>query len=231
MTVIETHTDNTPTPTPHQEAPMSNTITFTPSQFRAIASAVTAASTDDVTPVIEQLQFSVDAGVIRVAATDRYRVSLVTFPVETDYTGEFLLEAKAIKAFAMTAKKETKPGYGKEAADVVFTVDDDGVTVSAGNASVFMRYYTVGNFPPVARLIEPLRENANGVSQISFDVGFLADIAKLYSPAEAWKLDKNRQFDFSFATTESGKAAPLYARNGELGNCIEYILQPRLNAR
>ena len=209
---------------------MSNTFTLTASQFRSVASATVAASTDDVTPVIEQLQFSVDAGVLQVAATDRYRVALVTIPVETEYTGEFMVDAKAIKAFGMTAKKEVKDSYSKEVADVLFTVDDDGVTLSAGNATVFVRFYK-GNYPPVVRLIEPLRANANGVGEISFDIGFLADIAKLYSPAEAWKLDKNRQFQFSFATTESGKAAPLYARNGELGNCIEYILQPRINLR
>ena len=227
MTVIDTHTE---TPTHTLGGSMSNTFTLTASQFRSVASATVAASTDDVTPVIEQLQFSVDAGVLQVAATDRYRVALVTIPVETEYTGEFMVDAKAIKAFGMTAKKEVKDSYSKEVADVLFTVDDDGVTLSAGNATVFVRFYK-GNYPPVVRLIEPLRANANGVGEISFDIGFLADIAKLYSPAEAWKLDKNRQFQFSFATTESGKAAPLYARNGELGNCIEYILQPRINLR
>ena len=227
MTVIDTHTE---TPTHTLGGSMSNTFTLTASQFRSVASATVAASTDDVTPVIEQLQFSVDAGVLQVAATDRYRVALVTIPVETEYTGEFMVDAKAIKAFGMTAKKEVKDSYSKEVADVLFTVDEDGVTLSAGNATVFIRFYK-GNYPPVVRLIEPLRANANGVGEISFDIGFLADIAKLYSPAEAWKLDKNRQFQFSFATTESGKAAPLYARNGELGNCIEYILQPRINLR
>lgn len=213
-------------------------ITLTPEQLYSLASCTVAASKKDATPVIESVRVSVEGGKIVGIATDRYRVARVTFPLSEadegtpDFEGVTIQRAQ-IEGFAKTVKAAKPPAHAP--ATITLEVDEGGlhearrVTLSdfAYSGATSAMQEQLGNFPPVARLF-PSGENAfRPVEQVSLNIAYLADVAKLSHPA----LGRGETPTFRFTKTDNPyKPGPVLISFpiSEVAGSVEYLLQPNL---
>lgn len=213
-----------------------NTLTVTPAQLASLATAVHAASTDDITPVITAIRLSRVDDTVTAVATDRYRIARITLALkladqEELNSPEFtaLVPGKAFDAFARTVKRAA----GRVAADhpsVTIAHDDDARTVTISDtysqSSITLKAI-IGNFPPVERLIPTALECTGTPAGARLNPAYLATMVKLTLPDN----DKHRPWELTgnLPADDKGRKFPpvlfTYGPDGD-SNRIEYLVQP-----
>lgn len=219
-------------------------IMFTPEEFRAVASVGVAASTEDITPIINAVNISVsETGEVTAVATDRYRIARVIFTPKTDklavLTGEdsITINAKELSKFwagiKVNALKSHMPVILFIEEDLqftngkIYTLEYDGTRVQGRSVA--------GNFPPVERLMADYNlEQCEGVPSVALNPNFLGDMVKMYHPRDDKKINmKNVAWQFRFKATDSKKPGPVYITRGSdiAGATLDYLVQPNLLLR
>ncbi len=218
-------------------------IFFTPEEFRAVASVGVAASTDDVTPIINSVNISVtDAGEVTAVATDRYRIARVIFTPRLD---EAVIGGE--DSITINAKELTKFWNGIKAVAIkshmaiVLTFQDDEDYTNSKTYSLEYDGSRVenrsvqGNFPPVGKLMTDYDiEQCEGVPSVVLNPNFLGDMVKFYHPRDDKKVNmKNVSWQFRFKQTDSKKPGPVYITRGTdiAGARLDYLVQPNLLLR
>lgn len=218
-------------------------IMFKPEEFRSVASVGVAASSDDVTPIINAVNISVsEAGEVTAVATDRYRIARVIFTPKMDEAvigGEdsLTINAKELSKFwagiKVNALKSHMPVILFIEEDLqftnskIYTLEYDGTRVQGRSV--------MGNFPPVERLMTDYNlEQCEGVPSVALNPNFLGDMVKMYHPRDEKKINmKNVAWQFRFKQTDSKKPGPVYITRGS-GNTdatLDYLVQPNLLLR
>ena len=217
-------------------------IVFTPEEFRSIASMGVAASTDDITPIINTVQVTVAGGEVTAIATDRYRIARVIFTPKIDnflmtddtininakeltkfWAGIKVKAARSIMPITMTIMTE-EDNYGDSKS---YTLEYDGSTSHSAGVK--------GNYPPVAKLMTGYDVgDCAGVPAVSLKPSFLGDLAKMYHPHDDSRIKMSDiAWQFRFKQTESSKPGPVYITRGSdiLGATLDYLVQPNLLLR
>jgi len=216
-------------------------IMFTAEEFRSVVSVGVAASTDDVTPIIEAISISVNDGVVTAMATDRYRIARVKFTPEiadavTGGDAHVLIGAKELAKFWATIKTE----FLKSGTYVTLEIGES----ESGNSAYELEYLGSGikisgverggNYPPLERLMEGYElGDCDGVPTLGILPQYLGDLAKIFHPRDSAKVNvKTTAWEFRFKRSESGKPGPVYITRGGSGNAsVDYLVQPNLLTR
>lgn len=138
-----------------------------------------AAGTDKYLRALNTVQIEVREPLVRVVATDRYRLGIGD--VEIDTTGK-PMEIGVFKLYLENVKDLVKGlPIKKDSGDVTISLSDDGKYVTFtydGSAGRFNREYRTadGEFPKYESLMP---KEFNGTNEIRFNPSFMADIAKL----------------------------------------------------
>jgi DNA polymerase III sliding clamp (beta) subunit (PCNA family) len=176
-----------------------------------------ASGTDKYLPALNTVQIEVREPLVRVVATDRYR--LVIGDVDIDTTSK-PMEIGMFKLYLDNVKDLVKAlPIKKDNGDVTISLSDDGKYATftySGSAGGFSREYRTadGEFPKYESLIP---KEFNGTTEIRFNPSFMADIAKL--PMK----DKNTGVSIRF----NGSNKPMLAAvEGSHGIQWEYLLMP-----
>lgn len=141
------------------------TITLTPTSARYLANAaLSAASRDDVTPVVTGGELSVIDGThVQIVATDRYRIHRVALETAARISGKVppVILSPALLRWLVANARYYNRRRDSEPAVVRITVSPDGARVKAmveqhdGGAAISWEGPTIsGHFPPVGRLID-----------------------------------------------------------------------------
>jgi hypothetical protein len=217
------------------------TIMFTPEEFRSVVSVGVAASTDDVTPIINAVQISVsETGEVTAVATDRYRIARVIFTPKMDGAvigGEdsVTINAKELTKFwsgikAVAMKSSHIPIVLDITADgdhKKYTLEYDGSRVES--------YAVRGSYPPVEKLMTGYDlDDCAGVPTVALKPSFLGDLAKMYHPRDDNRIKMSDiAWQFRFKVTESSKPGPVYITRGSdiVGATLDYLVQPNLLLR
>lgn len=218
-------------------------IMFKPEEFRSIVSVGVAASSDDVTPIINAVNISVsETGEVTAVATDRYRIARVIFTPKMDeaVTGgedSLTINAKELTKFwagiKVNALKSHMPVVLFIEEDLqftnskIYTLEYDGTRVQGRSV--------MGNYPPVEKLMAGYDLNdCAGVPAVSLKPSFLGDMVKFYHPRDDKKINmKNVAWQFRFKATDSKKPGPVYITRGSdiAGATLDYLVQPNLLLR
>lgn len=220
-------------------------IMFTPEEFRSVASVGVAASSDDVTPIINTVNISVsEAGEVTAVATDRYRIARVIFTPKVDEAvigGEdsITINAKELSKFWAGIKVNALKSHMPVVLEIVG--DDENFVTSPKkyileyDGSRVENFGIRGNYPPVAKLMTGYEENdCAGVPAVSLNPNFLGDMVKMYHPRDEKKINmKNVAWQFRFKATDSKKPGPVYITRGSdiAGATLDYLVQPNLLLR
>lgn len=204
-----------------------------------VDAALSAVSKDDVTPVICGAHVSVEDGKVRVTATDRYRIHTALIEAK-DIEGEpeaiiprVALEwlAKNRSYFGNTLHHhhriridigkpveralKTEPGA---LSIVVMEHESDAAASVAWNGR-----HTLGNFPPVMRLIDTARDAEAVVATPLLRMDFMGRVNRL----TRWRGNPVR-VKFT-AGTKPNKPGPVYFSVEHDGKVVaEALLQPHL---
>lgn len=122
----------------------------------AVSQVATAASKDDVTPVLTGVQIETAEKSISFVATDRYRVALreAAWSAASDGVGQVaLVPARTLEQVAKTFGNQ-----GEIAISIAKTNDREMIAFKANNRSV-TSLLLKGNFPPVKSLFPESTEN------------------------------------------------------------------------
>jgi DNA polymerase III sliding clamp (beta) subunit (PCNA family) len=176
-----------------------------------------ASGTDKYLPELNTVQIEVREPLVRVVATDRYR--LVIGDVDIDTTSK-PMEIGVFKLYLDNVKDLVKAlPIKKDNGDVTISLSDDGKHATftySGSAGGFNREYRTadGEFPKYESLIP---KEFIETSEIRFNPSFMADIAKL--PVG----DKNTSVLMKFR----GNNKPMLAEvDGPRGIQWTYLLMP-----
>jgi DNA polymerase III sliding clamp (beta) subunit (PCNA family) len=176
-----------------------------------------AAGTDKYLPALNTVQIEVREPLVRVVATDRYRLGIGD--VEIDTTGK-PMEIGMFKLYLENVKDLVKGlPIKKDSGDVTISLSDDGKYVTFtydGSAGRFNREYRTadGEFPKYEGLMP---KEFSDTTEIRFNPSFMADIAKL--PMK----DKNTSVSMKF----NGSNKPMLATvEGSHGIEWTYLLMP-----
>ena len=219
-------------------------IMFTPEEFRAVASVGVAASSDDVTPIINAVNISVsETGEVTAVATDRYRIARVIFTPKMDEAvigGEdsLTINAKELTKFwngiKATALKSHLPVImtiiteeGEYSNTKKYVLEYDGSRVE--------NFGIKGNYPPVEKLMSGYDlDDCAGVPAVALKPSFLGDLAKMYHPRDDNRIKMSDvAWQFRFKQTDSKKPGPVYITRGSdiAGATLDYLVQPNLLLR
>ena len=218
-------------------------IMFKPEEFRSIVSVGVAASSDDVTPIINAVSISVsEAGEVTAVATDRYRIARVIFTPKMDEAvigGEdsLTINAKELSKFwagiKVTALKSHMPVVLFIEEDLqftnskIYTLEYDGTRVQGRSV--------MGNYPPVEKLMTGYDlDDCAGVPTVALKPSFLGDLAKMYHPRDENRIKMSDiAWQFRFKQTDSKKPGPVYITRGSdiSGATLDYLVQPNLLLR
>jgi len=156
--------------------------------LRELAAVTVAAGKDDSLPTLTGVRVEWEAGVVRMVATDRYRLAVCEWrgeSVKDAVAGSALVPAKELAAYV---KGLPKPGRGGVDFPVTLTLD----TVGSGHAVTFTcntfdgqqvrRVVGLdGDYPKWAPLFPGEAEFAasEGVCAVAYNPHYLADLAKM----------------------------------------------------
>lgn len=207
-------------------------------QIAAIASlhaATPPARTDrDMTPIIAAIMVTVTPATVSAIATDRYMVAALDFPLgETAHT----IAAKSPLSFLIPSTEWQRIAKLKSPAD--FTLSDTDanpdVTVEYVGGSITVAQ-TVGNFPPVQRLIPATTDSF--AADTLLNVALLARMAKFVTPSNAAVSPAKRETVFSFAQSADSSATdsrlapvlatytPFYPTAADKAESLRVLVQP-----
>ena len=222
-----------------------STIVLTRQAARYLVdAALSACSRDDVTPVICGAHISLEGEMLRVVATDRYRVHTTTvklhsfngdpaaiLPLEAlewlrtnaDYFGR---NTEGLQRIRIDIEPHGKPTAihgeipGKLTITVMESVLDDADTVSWSGR------HTRGNFPPVMTLMETARKAEAITATPLLRLDYVAKVQRLTRQAHQPVRQK-------FTTGgKPNKPGPVYFAVEEGGVVVaEALLQPHLESR
>jgi hypothetical protein len=208
-------------------------IILAPAHIHSIASIAAATSKDSMTPILEHIQITVDAGAVTALATDRYRAARVQFDLPTDEkTGEVAtLEPVAIPAALLVAfSKALKAAKVGPALDVTLTVDESRVTLAHLSGVQLAGDTSAQNFPPVGRLIDGYKPG--DVRDVILRPDFMADASKFMLPSDPTAAAaKLAGWGMQFSYASAHKPGPVLLSRSEGGagtGRIQYMLQPNL---
>lgn len=218
-------------------------IMFKPEEFRSVASVGVAASTDDVTPIINAVNISVtNAGEVTAVATDRYRIARVIFTPKMD---EAVIGGE--DSITINAKDLTKFWNGIKAVAIkshmpvilfieedlqypsskIYTLEYDGTRVQGRSV--------LGSYPPVEKLMTGYDlDDCAGVPAVALKPSFLGDLVKFYHPRDENRIKMSDiAWQFRFKQTDSNKPGPVYITRGSdiAGATLDYLVQPNLLLR
>lgn len=140
-----------------------------------LAGASVAACTDKSVSVLNKVQLEIDNGVIRLSATDRYRLAIGELPIE--YTGD------PIKVFITNDNVKPLLSWLKSMKDnliVIFQFDNGfkhnkGLILNCGG-NEYKIITTDTDYPDLNKIIPT---EFDGVSEIYFDSTYLSDVVKV----------------------------------------------------
>lgn len=115
----------------------------------AVSQVATAASKDDVTPVITGVQFEVSDNSLTLTATDRYRVA--TRGIDWENTAGVESASALVPSKIVTEVGKTFSGAGQVQVAIVKDEDRELVAFTGGDKTV-TSLLIKGNYPPVGRL-------------------------------------------------------------------------------
>lgn len=127
----------------------------------AVGQVATAASKDDVTPVITGVQFEVSDNSLTLTATDRYRVA--TRGIDWENTAGVESATALVPAKIVTEVGKTFSGAGQVQVSIVKDDDRELVAFTGGDKTV-TSLLIKGNYPPVGRLFPTEVDNYAVVS-------------------------------------------------------------------
>ncbi|GAA2177776.1 DNA polymerase III subunit beta [Leucobacter tardus] len=127
----------------------------------AVGQVATAASKDDVTPVITGVQFEVSDNSLTLTATDRYRVA--TRGIDWENTAGVESATALVPAKIVTEVGKTFSGAGQVQVAIVKDDDRELVAFTGGDKTV-TSLLIKGNYPPVGRLFPTEVDNYAVVS-------------------------------------------------------------------
>lgn len=217
-------------------------IMFTPEEFRAVASVGVAASSDDVTPIINTVQVTASGGEVTAIATDRYRIARVIFTPKMDneemVDDDINIHAKELTKFWAGIKATAIKSHMPIILTIITEEGEYGDTkkyVLEYDGSRVENFGVKGNYPPVAKLMAGYdEEDCAGVPAVSLNPNFLADMVKMYHPRDENRINmKHVAWQFRFKATDSKKPGPVYiTRGGDIGGAkLDYLVQPNLLLR
>jgi len=216
--------------------PTENVLTLTRGDAAwFIDTALSAISTDDITPVICAAHVTVTGTVAKVISTDRYRVTLANVAVESTADHEFLIPRAAL--IWMKKNQSVFGSYMSDQQRITITTGEDGglaisiidgAQIEKRTALTWRGFVVVGNFPPVERLFETARaaEHSSG-ARVNLD--FIAKVKHLAPRHDAPTV--------KFTATENpNKPGPLLItfEKGDRGHrevTAEVLIQPNLELR
>lgn len=210
---------------------MTTTISISREQFASLASVGYAASSDDVTPVIQVVSLSTSHdGRIVALATDRYVIAEATYTpydVEGDELDNLLIHApfllKAAKAFPakrgnstplkITVNDEDEDGLGRE-----IEITDYDTKMTSREVK--------GNYPPVARLLpDELPKEVNGFTGWALNPAKIAQLAKVIPPTATLREIKDEAMTFHPVGIEEGRLHPILVKRPKHDG-LRMLLQP-----
>lgn len=217
-------------------------FTLTQEQFRSVASVAHAASTDDVTPVLEHVKISVDNNTLIAVSSDRYRIAMVTIPNVEHIAFEVLVPAKALLKLGTDAKRAKSSvqieliGDGVETSgrENMGAVRYDGLLVTVGSSTTELKPIANvfnGNYPQVERIMDDVeKREQNGATGVMLNSTFLATLVKLFAPGDDWR-KPDMVFTFQFATQDGSKPQPVLAVRESDAGSVKYLVQPSWKLR
>ena len=156
-------------------------------------------TTNDATPTLMNVWFSVADNKLTAVVTDRYRIVMRTdviggeFVNSVDYLGDGIQVPIASIIQYVTATKAEKYARGLSV-DIDADVDAREVVISGVGTTVRSVYYN-GSFPKVVGLVDVWEVNPNPVNPVGFDVVRVGDFAKLISPSTGKKYSTSWKFE------------------------------------
>jgi hypothetical protein len=193
----------------------------------ALQAVIPHASTDDVTPTISAVSVVVGQDVGYFVTTDRYTVAKYTIDRQPDE--DFLLDLEAARWVARFNLRTLMLGKNNpDAYSVEFVTSEDYTTVMIRvdklvEAMRTFRAGPKGNFPPVARLLEP---HEQGVAEMVTDDALTVGLGGQF--IERFIAEAKRQGVPAITTFQKGSAAkpgPLFFR---IGTHFTGLMQPTL---
>lgn len=194
--------------------------------------ALSATSTDDITPVICAAQMTATPTSLRFVATDRYRVHTATIQLAAKTVEhEFLMPRAALLWLDKNVSYFGRWGSELQIATIA-TTDDGELTVSVRASTEPDASYiswhgrcVPGNFPPVHRLIEIARAAEVG-PPIRLNVNFIAKTRPLTR-----SLSESPRIKFT-ASDKPNRPGPAYFTfGGDTEPYAEALIQPNLEIR
>ena len=160
-------------------------VTIPAAVLRELAGVTVAAGKDDTLPTLTGVRIEWESGVIRMVATDRYRLAVCEWrgeSVDDAMPGSALVPAKELAAYV---KGLPKPGRGGVDFPVTLTLDAVGgghavtFTCTTHDGQQVRRVVGLdGDFPKWEPLI-PGVDRVAAIDGISCNPAYLADVAKM----------------------------------------------------
>ncbi|MFC5930864.1 hypothetical protein [Cryobacterium melibiosiphilum] len=209
---------------------MTNSFTMTRVDAKRLAQiALSAASKDDVTPVICGALLTVSNGALRTTSTDRYRVHTALIDIEgKSEDHEFIISRSSLEWLDKNVGTFGSFQAHRQRVTITTNLDALNITVRASDlpeaeSVSWSGRTTKGNFPPVIRLIEKARESEPISAEASFRLEYLAKAKVLSHLGDAPLI--------RFTVSENpNKPGPVYFAFSSAGKVYaEAIIQPNLN--
>ncbi|GAA3730458.1 hypothetical protein GCM10022239_03800 [Leifsonia bigeumensis] len=218
-----------------------STITLSREQARYLVDvALSAASTDDVTPVICGAHITVEDGKLRVVCTDRYRAHTALLKAEKiDGDLDFIIPRDALQwlkanytyfgssmrdfqrvTIEVTPHPDGPPSTGP--GEVVVTVQE--FEAADANSVRWKGKHIRGNFPPVIKLIETARDAEAVLATPRLRLDYLSRMSALSRLGR-----QDSPWVKCTSNTNPNKPGPVYVswRDGS-GVYAEALIQPNL---
>jgi DNA polymerase III subunit beta len=217
-----------------QTVATGGTVTMPAALFvRAVKAAALAAGKDDTLPTLTGIRLEVDGRQVRFVATDRYRLAVVRWAVEsgrdmvggisTGTTGEWsaLIAAGDLMRFAKGIKLDKRTQLPEA---VTLTFDGDGLLVATfttweGQTSATFRTID-GTFPQWERLF-PSETAENGPALWAVGAKYLADACAAAELVADYKNPALR-----IQTSQASKPAVFHAGHESDGFWLEWLAMP-----
>jgi hypothetical protein len=210
----------------------------------ALRAALSAASKDDVTPVLCAVHWVIAGGKVSIAGTDRYRVHEAVIDAPADAPeGEFIMGRdqaqwilanfhKPIRLYgdqliriewvepdtSLTMSKRSTPQERRAAAGTI-TVD---ILASDADAAPTFRFATeavAGKFPPIRKLMPSATDAVERMGEVALSPNLLASLANLTR-------HRGEPLRFVMPKVTEGKYQPVLVQNAE--GTARALVQPNM---
>lgn len=190
-----------------------------------IAEVCVFAGTDKLRPILAAVKLDVDAGKLRMVATDSYALGTITTMIDAPDDLNAVIDTVGLAAIG---KALTKVPAG---VDVVFTFDADKLTVVAHDWTMTARIIDYGQYPQWESLVPTDNDNGDG-EYPAISPMMLAKFAKVFMgrPKPTKKTNRNAQDkDYPYLKLEGhGARKVLVARaSSEHGTFLGLVMPVR----